>query len=142
MNSMHILLVEDNEGDILLITDAINDFKTKTTISAVKNGKLALEYLFKIGQFENAVRPDIIILDINLPLKNGLEILKLIKKNDFTKVIPVIMFTTSSSKNDILQSYSNYANAFITKPIEVNDFIEAIKSIEKFWLQTVQLPNK
>ena len=139
---MHILLVEDNEGDILLITDAINDFKTKTTINVVKNGKLALEYLFKIGQFENAVYPDIIILDINLPLKNGLEILKLIKKNDFTKVIPVIMFTTSSSKNDILQSYTNYANAFITKPIDVIDFIEEIKSIEKFWLQTVQLPNK
>lgn len=142
MKINHILLVEDNEGDIMLITDAIDDFEFKTTLSVVKNGKMALEYLFKIGQFINAVDPDIIILDINLPLKNGLEVLQLIKSNDFIKTIPVVMFTTSSTKSDIMKSYANYANAFVTKPVEVLDFLETIKSIGKFWLQTAQLPNK
>lgn len=142
MKINHILLVEDNEGDIMLITDAIDDFEFKTTLSVVKNGKMALEYLFKIGQFEHSVNPDIIILDINLPLKNGLEVLQLIKSNDFIKTIPVVMFTTSSTKSDIMKSYANYANAFVTKPVEVLDFLETIKSIGKFWLQTAQLPNK
>ncbi len=142
MKPIHILLVEDNEGDILLTTDAFADYKTKTTVSVVKNGKLALEYMFKKGEFQTAVRPDIVILDINLPFKNGLEVLEIIKSDESMKFIPTIMFTTSSSKSDILKAYANHANAFITKPIDVADFLNAILSIEIFWLNIIQLPNK
>lgn len=142
MKPIHILLVEDNEGDILLTTEAFTEYKISTTYNVVRNGKLALEYMFRKGDFKNAVRPDIIILDINLPFKNGLEVLEIIKSDDIIKFIPVIMLTTSSSKNDILKSYANHANAFITKPVDVEDFLKAILSIENFWLNIIQLPNK
>ena len=139
--TVHILLVEDNEGDIMLTTDAFEEYKIATTFSVVRNGKMALEYLFKKGDYQNAIRPDIVVLDINLPFRNGLEVLEIIKSDDTIKFIPVIMLTTSSSKNDVLQSYAHHANAFITKPVDVNDFLQAIRSIEDFWLKTIQLPN-
>lgn len=141
IKQVHILLVEDNEGDIMLTTDAFDDYKTDTTVTVVRNGKMAIEYLFKIGVYINAKRPDIVVLDINLPFKNGLEVLEIIKSDDAIKSIPVIMLTTSSSKNDVSQSYAHHANAFITKPVDVNDFLKAIMSIEDFWLNTTKLPN-
>lgn len=142
MESVHILLVEDNEGDILLTTEALEEYKISNTVSVVRNGKLALEFMFKKGDYKNAARPDLIILDVNLPFKNGLEVLEIIKSDDSIKSIPVIMLTTSSSENDILKSYANHANAYITKPVEVLDFLKAIMSIEDFWLNIVQLPKK
>ena len=142
MERIHILLVEDNEGDILLTTEALEDCKILNTVSVARNGKLALEYVFKKGSYAAANRPDLILLDINLPFKNGVEVLKEIKENDSTKSIPVIMLTTSSSETDILKSYSNHANAYITKPIDVHDFLNAVISIENFWLNIVQLPTK
>lgn len=141
VNPVHILLVEDNEGDILLTTDALSECKTSTVVNVVRNGKLALEYLFKTGNFKNAVTPNIILLDINMPFKNGLEVVQIIKTDDTLKIIPVIMLTTSSSKNDILKAYSYHANAFITKPVDVDDFLKVIMSIEDFWLNRIQLPN-
>lgn len=142
MNPIHILLVEDNEGDILLTTEALEECKISNTVSVVRNGKLALEFIFKKGDFSEAERPDLIILDVNLPFKNGLEVLEIIKSDEATKSIPVIMLTTSSSEKDILKSYTNYANAFITKPVDVVDFLKAIVSIEDFWLNIVQYPKK
>jgi CheY-like chemotaxis protein len=142
MKPIHILLVEDNEGDIILTIEALEEYKISNTVTVVRNGKLALEYIFKKGDFKTATKPDLIILDVNLPLKNGFEVLQIIKSDDDSKSIPVIMLTTSSSENDILKSYSYHANAFITKPVDVIDFIKAIMSIEDFWLNIVQLPKK
>ena len=142
MKPLHILLVEDNEGDIILTTEAFEEYKISNSVTVIRNGKLALEFLFKKGDFTNAERPDLVVLDINLPYKNGIEVLGQIKADADLKSIPVIMLTTSSSDNDILKSYKNHANAFITKPVDVVDFLKAIMSIEDFWLNIVQLPKK
>ena len=140
MKSTHILLVEDNEGDILLTTEALKECKVKNDVSVVRNGKLALDFVFKKGDYEGVRSPDIILLDINLPLKNGIEVLEILKSDQTTKHIPIIMFTTSSSEYDIMKSYSHHANAYITKPVDVSEFLQAILSLEDFWLNIVNLP--
>lgn len=142
MKAIHILLVEDNEGDILLTTEALEDSKIINTISVVRNGKQALDYLFQRDVFAHATRPDLILLDINLPLKSGHEVLAEIKTSDELKHIPIIMLTTSSSQNDITQCYKNHANCYITKPVDVNDFLEAIATVEHFWLNIVTLAER
>lgn len=142
MKQVHILLVEDNEGDILLTTEALEEGKIANDLSVVKNGKDALDFLFKRGEFKEVTRPDLILLDINLPLKNGHEVLEVIKTNEKTKHIPVIMLTTSSSENDIKLAYKHHANCYITKPVEVEDFIKAVASIEEFWFNLVLLPKE
>jgi CheY-like chemotaxis protein len=141
MKSIHILLVEDNEGDVLLTTEALEESKVPNTISVARNGKDAINYMYKTNGFENAITPDLILLDVNLPFKNGHEVLETIKNDENLKHIPVIMLTTSASEKDISLSYKHHANCYITKPMEVNDFFEAIKSIENFWMQVVSLPN-
>lgn len=142
MKSINILLVEDNEGDIVLTKEALEESKILNTVSVVKNGREALDFVFKQNGFENATTPDLILLDINLPLKNGHEVLKIIKEDDTVKHIPVIMLTTSSTESDVLFSYKNHANCFITKPVEVTAFIEAITSLNHFWLNIVTLSKK
>lgn len=139
MKSINILLVEDNEGDIVLTKEALEDSKILNTVSVVKNGREALNFIFKQNGFEDVATPDLILLDINLPLKNGHEVLKIIKEDDSVKHIPVIMLTTSSTESDVLFSYKNHANCFITKPVEVTAFIEAITSLNHFWLNIVTL---
>ena len=141
MNPIHILLVEDNEGDILLTKEALNQVKLINTISVTKDGKEAISYMEKIAPYVNSSIPDIILLDINLPKMNGHEVLKYLKANNNFKHIPIIMFTTSSAERDILESYKNYANCYITKPVEVDDFLNVIKTIENFWMSIVQLPR-
>lgn len=141
MNSKHVLLVEDNEGDIMLTTEALEESKqVVNSISVVRNGKLALDFIFKKGEYKNVPSPDLILLDINLPLKNGIEVLEIVKSDKITKKIPIIMFTTSSSKNDIVNAYSSCANAYVTKPLDVEEFNQAIGSIVGFWINIVQLP--
>lgn len=140
MKPIHILLVEDNEGDIFMTQEAFEDFKIKNKISVVRDGQEALDFLLKVSDFKNAESPDLIILDINLPKKSGHEVLKSIKENPKTQQIPVIMLSTSSSEKDITLSYQNRANCFITKPIEAEEFMKAITSIEEFWLSIVSLP--
>lgn len=142
MKSAHILLVEDNEGDILLTTEALEESKIINTISVVRNGKDALDFVFKRGQYDTAKEPDMILLDVNLPLKNGHEVLQAIKDDEAVKHIPVIMLTTSSSERDISLSYQHHANCYITKPVNVKEFLEAITSIGQFWLNIVTLPKK
>ena len=142
MKTFEILLVEDNEGDIILTTEALEEGKIEKRINVVKNGKDAIDYVFNNGKYEQAIRPDIILLDVNLPLKSGYEVLKAIKNNEQTKQIPVIMLTTSSSENDIDTSYLNHANCFITKPVDLKDFHIAMAKIEQFWLNLVLLPSK
>ena len=141
MKSVHILLVEDNEGDILLTTEALQECKVINDISVVRNGKLALDFVFKKGDYVKAGSPDIILLDINLPLKNGLEVLQTLKSDETTKHIPIIMLTTSSSEIDIAKSYNHHANAYICKPVDVSEFIQTIVSLENFWLNIVHLPR-
>ncbi|WP_339611229.1 response regulator [uncultured Planktosalinus sp.] len=139
MKPVHILLVEDNEGDILLTLDAFEESKIKTNISVVKNGKDALDFLQKQGDFSNHESPDLILLDINIPVFDGHDVLNSIKKDSKLKKIPVIMLTTSSAQKDINKAYESHANSFVTKPIEMDDFLNAILKIEEFWLQLSKL---
>lgn len=141
MKPVEILLVEDNEGDILLIREAFEEAKLATILSVVKDGEKAIHYLEKKENYKDVKTPDLIILDINLPRINGHEVLEFIKSNDDLKTIPVIMLTTSSSEKDIIKSYEKHANCFITKPVEVNDFLEAVLDIEHFWISVVKLPS-
>lgn len=141
METIHILLVEDNDGDILLTTEALEDGKIVNKISVVRDGKEAIDFVNREGKYEEAGTPDLILLDVNLPKKNGYEVLQHIKSSEDLKQIPVIMLTTSSSEKDIMQSYKNYANCFITKPVEVNEFMNAVAKIEDFWINIVKLPK-
>lgn len=141
MKSVHILLVEDNLGDILLTTEALEERKLVNKISTVRNGKEALDFLFKENQYQNAESPDLILLDINIPLLSGHEVLHKIKSDDRTKEIPVIILTTSSAEKDVQLSYKNHANCFITKPVDIDDFMKAIYTIEEFWIQLVRLSS-
>jgi len=142
MKAIHILLVEDNEGDILLTKEALEDARIYINLSVVKDGKEAMDFLGKKDKYVDADLPDILLLDVNLPKKNGHEVLKYVKEDENLKHIPVIMLTTSSSQRDINLSYNNYANCFITKPVEANDFLAVVTTIENFWISVVKLPTK
>lgn len=142
MKPIHILLVEDNEGDIYLVTEALEEGKIVNKISVARDGQEAIDFLDKNGKYANEELPDLILLDVNLPKKNGHEVLEYIKEQDNLKQIPVIMLTTSSSEKDILLSYKNHANCFITKPVDVDNFLKVIYSIENFWVSIVILPAK
>ena len=140
MMSVEILLVEDNLGDIRLTQVALKDSKIANTLNVVKDGVDALAYLRREGPFANAVRPDIILLDLNLPRKDGREVLEEIKADEMLRRIPVVVLTTSSADEDIIRSYNLHANCFITKPVDLNSFVTIVKSIEHFWFQIVKLP--
>lgn len=141
MKKVHILLVEDNDGDIVLTLDAFEESKIKTNISVVKNGADAIDFLFKKGSFSDSQRPDLILLDINIPVFNGHEVLRIIKEDPSLKKIPVIVLTTSSNQKDINKAYENYANSYVTKPIDMEDFLNAVLKIENFWLQLSKLAD-
>lgn len=139
MKPAHILLIEDNEGDIVLTLDAFEESKIKTTISVARNGEEAMNFLYQQGDYGGVPRPDLILLDINIPIYNGIEVLKKIKSDKTLKKIPVIMLTTSSQQRDVDSAYLNHANSYVTKPIEMDDFLRAILKIEEFWLQLTTL---
>jgi CheY-like chemotaxis protein len=136
-----MLLIEDNPGDIRLIQEVMKAGKIKNELNFVNNGEEALMYLRKIGEFANVPRPDIILLDLNLPKKNGREVLAEIKKDPDLLLIPVIVLTSSSEEKDVLETYAQHANCYITKPVDFNQFINVIQSIANFWLDIVILPN-
>jgi len=138
MQSIDILLVEDNEGDILLTTEALQDQKIVNKIQIVKDGMEAVNYLLKKEGFENATTPHLILLDINLPKLSGHEVLKIIRSHIFLRRIPVVMLSTSSSTKDISESNNNDANGYITKPIDVNEFLKKIRSINELGLKNDQ----
>jgi two-component system, chemotaxis family, response regulator Rcp1 len=137
----NILLIEDNPGDILLTKEAFKECKQCHKIEAVKDGVEALKYLRKQGRYVNSADPDIILLDLNLPKKDGREVLVEIKADCNLRTIPVIILSTSRNMQDIFTSYSLKANCYITKPVELDNFIKIITSIDKFWLKTVKLPK-
>ena len=142
MELIHILLVEDNEGDILLTKEALEEAKILTSLTVVRDGKEAIDFVSRTGKYTGASLPDLVLLDVNLPKKNGHEVLQYIKGDEELKHIPVIMLTTSSSERDIKLSYNNYANSFITKPVNVNDFLSVITAMENYWISIVKLPTK
>jgi CheY-like chemotaxis protein len=139
-DNIHILLVEDNEGDIFLTKEALSEGRMINRLSIVKDGESALKFLAKEFPYEDAEYPQLILLDINLPKVNGKEVLDHIKKTEKIKHIPVVMLTTSSSPNDILDSYKKQASCYITKPVDLDKFVEMLRSFENFWISTVQLP--
>ncbi len=142
MEAIHILLVEDNEGDILLISEALEEWRTPHSLSIVRNGLEAIDYVFRKNGNAESPEPSLIFLDMNLPIRGGLEVLEIIKSDPSTRHIPVLMFSTSSSPADIRKAYAAQANAYVIKPVEINEFAEAISSIENFWLKTTRLPVK
>ncbi|MCH7396968.1 response regulator [Belliella sp. DSM 107340] len=142
MKKIQILLVEDNEGDILLIKEALDDGKILHELNVVKDGHEAILYLNKEQKYaSSANNPDIILLDINLPKKNGHEVLKHIKKTEKLKHIPVVMLTTSSTPKDVLDAYKEHANCYISKPLGGMEFLKVISQIEDFWFSLVKLPS-
>jgi CheY-like chemotaxis protein len=140
MKNVNILLVEDNEGDILLTVEALEEGRIANVISVARDGQEAIDKLEE--SFQNGQLPDLVLLDINLPKLNGHEVLEQLKQNEHFKHVPVIILSTSSSEMDILKSYKNHANCFITKPVEIDEFVKAIESIEDFWFSIVKLPRQ
>jgi chemotaxis family two-component system response regulator Rcp1 len=140
MKEIHILLVEDNEGDIVLAKEALKEARFRNRITVVNDGEKALEFLFRQNGFEKATQPDLILLDMNLPKVDGMEVLIRIKGDDNLRIIPVVMLTTSVSESHVKDAYKNYVNCYINKPIDLEEFIAVIRNIERFWLNTVKLP--
>ncbi|WNJ21035.1 response regulator [Pontibacter sp. G13] len=140
---MNILLVEDNPGDVRLTEEALKegDFYHELELNVVTDGDDALQYLNRVGKYSDITLPDIIFLDLNLPKRDGREVLAEIKQNPILKMIPVVVLTTSEAEQDILNSYELHANCYITKPVDINRFIDVIKSIENFWFHVVKLPS-
>ncbi|MBI5461874.1 MAG: response regulator [Gammaproteobacteria bacterium] len=138
---IEILLVEDNPGDVRLTQEALKEGKVRNRLQVVGDGVEAMEYLRREGQYADAVRPDLVLLDLNLPRKDGREVLAEIKQDALLKVIPVVVLTTSSAEEDVLRSYNLHANCYIVKPVDLDQFIRAVKFIDDFWLTVVKLPS-
>src|SRR5439155_118454 len=136
-----ILLIEDNEGDIRLTQEVLKDGKVRNRLSVARDGEQAMAFLRRQGEFSDAVRPDLILLDLNLPRKDGREVLNEIKQDPQLRVIPVVVLTTSNSEQDVLTAYEHHTNCYICKPVDLEQFINVIRSIEGFWLQIVKLPT-
>ena len=137
---VEILLVEDNPGDVRLTREALKEGKVYNNLHWAKDGVEALEFLKRQGRHADAPRPDIILLDLNLPKKDGREVLAVIKTDDELKHIPVVVLTTSKAEEDVLKSYALHANCYVTKPVDLEKFIVVVKSIDVFWLTVVTLP--
>jgi len=140
IKSVEILLVEDNSGDIRLTKEAMKDAKIINNLNVVEDGVEALAYLRKEGKFKGVKRPDLILLDINLPKKNGREVLAEIKQDIYLKQIPVVILTISNAEEDIIKTYELHANCYITKPVDMEQFTKVVKSIDNFWFSIVKLP--
>ena len=139
---VEILLVEDNPGDADLARESLENSKISNTLSVVGDGEEAMAFLRRTGKHTGAPRPDLILLDLNLPKKDGREVLEEIKTDNDLKQIPVVILTTSEAEEDIIKSYHLHANCYITKPIDLHQFIRVVKAIEDFWLTIVKLPPK
>ena len=139
-NQIDILLVEDNPGDVRLTMEALKEAKLLNTIANVRDGVEAMDYLRREGKYTDAVRPDLILLDLNLPKKDGREVLAEIKNDPNLRRIPVVILTTSRAEQDILKAYNLHANCYITKPVDLDQFVRVAKSIDDFWFTMVRLP--
>lgn len=139
---IEILLVEDNPGSVRLTQEALTDGKLHHHMNSVEDGVEAMAYLRREGRYADARRPDLILLDLNLPRKDGREVLAEIKQDESLKTIPVVILTTSAAEEDIIKSYKLNANCYITKPVDLEQFIKVVKAIEGFWFEVVRLPRE
>jgi len=139
---IEILLVEDNPGDVRLTQEALKETKILNNLSVAMDGEDAMAFLRREGEYADAERPDLILLDLNLPKKDGREVLAEIKEDAELKLIPVVVLTVSQAEQDILKTYELHANCYITKPIDLHQFVEVVKAIENFWLTIVKLPPR
>ena len=139
--AIEILLVEDNEGDVLLTKEAFEESKVMNNITVAKDGEVALEMLFQEGVYKNYELPDIILLDLNLPKKDGKEVLEVLKNDKNLRRIPVVVMTSSQAEKDVAETYNLHANSYIVKPVDFIQFSNIIMAIEKFWFTIVVLPE-
>jgi CheY-like chemotaxis protein len=139
---IEILLVEDNPGDVRLTIEALKEGKVRNNLAVAKDGVEALAFLRRQGNYADASRPDLILLDLNLPRKDGREVLAEIKEDPALRRIPVVVLTTSKAEEDIVRTYDLHANCYITKPVDLEQFISVVRSIDDFWLSVVRLPPK
>lgn len=137
---VNILLVEDNPADARLIEEVFKDTNVNNRIHVAKDGVEAMDFLNKENEYSDAPKPDIILLDLNLPRKDGREVLREVKSDEDLKSIPIVILTTSSAKEDVIKTYRNHANCYITKPVDFDQFLKVINAIEDFWLKVVRLP--
>jgi CheY-like chemotaxis protein len=137
-----VLLVEDDPGDVLMTREAFEDNKVANRLSVVSDGVSALEFLRKEGEFAQAPTPDLILLDLNLPRMDGREVLQALKTDDELCRIPVVVLTTSEAEEDVLRSYSLHANAYVTKPVDFDRFIDVVRQIDEFFVSVVRLPGR
>lgn len=142
MRPIEILLVEDSPTDILLAREALDHAKVLNNLYVVNDGVEAMDYLHRRGEYENAVRPDLVLLDLNLPRKDGRAVLQEIKSDDNLKRLPVVVLTTSKAEEDIHRAYGSHANCYITKPVDFEQFADVVKAIETFWFTIVELPSR
>lgn len=142
IKQIEILLIEDNPVDIRMTQEAFKDYRVANMIHAVTDGEAAMDFIYQRGAYKDAPRPDLILLDLNLPKKDGREILDEVKADDEFRSIPIVVLTTSTLDEDMMASYCRNANAFVTKPIEFNDFVTMMKTIGDFWLTFVKLPQR
>ncbi|MFQ6132216.1 MAG: response regulator [Armatimonadota bacterium] len=139
---IEILLVEDNPGDVRLTQEGLKQGKICNHLSVVADGEEALAFLRREGEYADAARPDLILLDLNMPRKDGREVLAEVKADEALRHIPVVVLTTSDAEKDILRSYDLHANCYITKPVDLDQFLEVVKAIDDFWLSVVKLPPR
>jgi CheY-like chemotaxis protein len=139
---IEILLVEDNPGDVRLTQEVLREGKIRNHLNVVEDGEKAIAFLNRAAPYHQAPHPNLILLDLNLPRRNGLEVLKIIKTDAALKHIPVVVFTTSQAEEDIMNAYNHYANCYITKPIDLEQFIKSVRYIEDFWLSMAKLPSE
>lgn len=139
---VEILLVEDNQPDVELTMEALEENKVRNNLHVVSDGEAAMDFLFKRAPYTGVPRPDLILLDLNLPRKDGREVLAEVKSDAGLKTIPVVILTTSQAEEDILRSYQLQANCYVTKPVKLSEFIKVVQSIDNFWLSIVELPPK
>ncbi len=138
---VEILLIEDNPVDIRMTQEAFRDYRVANNLHSVTDGEAGMDFIYQRGQYKDAPRPDLILLDLNLPKKGGREILEEVKADDHLRSIPIVILTTSELDEDIMGSYCHQANAFITKPIDFDDFVTMMRTIGDFWLTFVKLPS-
>ena len=141
VSPIEILLVEDNEGDIELTKEAFAESKVSNTIHTAMDGEQALRFLYRQPPYQAAPLPDVVLLDINLPKIDGREVLETIKNDPVLSKIPVVMLTSSDAERDIIKSYQMHANCYVTKPVNLEKFLEVVRSVEEFWLSVVKLPT-
>ena len=139
---VQILLVEDNPGDVRLTQEALKEAKFRNTVQVVGDGVEALAYLRQQGKYSAATRPHMVMLDLNMPRMDGREVLEAIKKDPDLRRIPVVVLTSSEAETDIARAYELYANCYVTKPVDIDHFLQVVKSIEEFWVEIVRLPSQ